>query len=51
MRYKILIVDLDDTLIDTKENMRTAFKRMLAAQGEAYADEKFERYYAIDTNF
>lgn len=51
MRYKILIVDLDDTLLDTKENMRTAFQHMLNAEGEAYSDDKFERYCTIDANF
>jgi len=51
MRYKILIVDLDDTLLDTRENTRTAFRRMLRAQGEQYSDDKFERYHVIDTTF
>ncbi len=51
MSYKILIFDLDDTLLDTRENTRTGFKRMLAAQNEPYSDEKFERFHNIDITF
>jgi phosphoglycolate phosphatase-like HAD superfamily hydrolase len=32
-KYKILIFDLDDTLIDNRENTRAAFAKMLAAEG------------------
>lgn len=51
MSYKILIIDLDDTLVDTRENTRAAFKQMLKAQGETYSGTKFERYYQIDIDF
>jgi len=51
MKYKILIFDLDDTLLDNRENIRASFKQMLKAQGEIYSDEKFERWHTIDVTF
>jgi len=51
MEYKIIIFDLDDTLIDNKENVRTALKRLLIAQGLAYSDSEFERWHKIDKKF
>ncbi len=51
MKYKILIFDLDDTLIDNKENVRTAFSRMLEANDLTYSDTEFERWYEIDKKF
>lgn len=51
MKYKILIFDLDDTLIDNKENVRSAFRTMLDAQGLGYTDSEFERWYGIDRKF
>jgi 2-haloacid dehalogenase len=50
-KYKILIFDLDDTLIDNRENVRAAFKRMLKANEGAYSDSEYERWYAIDKKF
>jgi 2-haloacid dehalogenase len=50
-KYKILIFDLDDTLIDNRENTRAAFAKMLADAGQTYSDEKFERWYKIDVEF
>ena len=48
---KILIFDLDDTLIDNLENVRYAFKKMLEMKGEEYSDNKFKRWYEIDKKF
>jgi HAD superfamily hydrolase (TIGR01549 family) len=50
-KYKILIFDLDDTLIDNRENIRAAFTKILAAAGETYSNKKFERWYKIDAAF
>jgi FMN phosphatase YigB (HAD superfamily) len=51
VKYKILIFDLDDTLIDNRENVRAAFKKMLTPQGLMYSDSAFERWYDIDKKF
>jgi len=50
-KYKILIFDLDDTLIDNLENTRNAFKKMTEHYGEIYDDKKFKRWYDIDKKF
>jgi len=50
-KYKILIFDLDDTLIDNLENIHYAFKKMIESQNEIYDDEKFKRWYEIDKKF
>jgi len=51
MRYKIIIFDLDDTLIDNKENVRAAFEKMIVSHGLSYSDSEFERWYDIDKKF
>jgi FMN phosphatase YigB (HAD superfamily) len=51
MKYKVLIFDLDDTLIDNKENVRAAFKRMVNSDGDTYADDEFARWYLVDKKF
>lgn len=50
-KYKVLVFDLDDTLIDNLENVRHAFKKMIEQQKEIYDDEKFKRWYDIDKKF
>ncbi len=50
-KYKILIFDLDDTLIDNFENVRYAFKMMINSKDEKYIEEDFERWYKIDKKF
>ncbi len=50
-KYKILIFDLDDTLIDNKESVRAAFKAMVAFCGEDYTENNFDRWYALDKKF
>lgn len=50
-KYKILIFDLDDTLIDNRENVKAAFKRMIESANQTYSDEKFEHWYQIDKRF
>ncbi len=51
MKYKILIFDLDDTLIDNRESVKTAFRRLLDHKGATYNEEAFERWYQIDKQF
>ena len=51
MKYKILIFDLDDTLIDNKESVRAAFKIMLEAQNLTYSEVDFTNWYKIDKKF
>lgn len=50
-KYKILIFDLDDTLIDNLENVRYAFKMMIQEKNEAYNEDDFKRWYEIDKQF
>ena len=50
-KYKILIFDLDDTLIDNKENVKHAFKEMLKLRNIEYSDSEFSRWYEIDKQF
>ena len=50
-KYKILIFDLDDTLIDNFENVKFAFRKMIEANNEEYSDERFLRWYEIDKKF
>lgn len=49
--YKILIFDLDDTLIDNLENVRHAYTKMIESIGENYSEDGFLRWYEIDRQF
>lgn len=50
-KYKIIIFDLDDTIIDNRESVRSAFKIMLEDEGLSYTDSEFQRWYEIDKQF
>lgn len=50
-KYKILIFDLDDTLIDNLENVKYAFKRMIELKNEKYSNDSFRVWYKIDKQF
>lgn len=50
-KYKVLIFDLDDTLIDNLENIRYAFKIMVKSKNEEYSENNFKRWYNIDKEF
>ena len=50
-KYKILIFDLDDTLIDNLENVRYAFNKMIETQNEDYNEDNFKRWYKLDKQF
>lgn len=49
--YKILIFDLDDTIIDNKSNVRYAFQKMIKAQNLEITEKDFEKWYEIDKQF
>ena len=50
-KYKILIFDLDDTLIDNLENVKYAFKRMIESKNEKCSNDSFRVWYKIDKQF
>ena len=50
-QYKVLIFDLDDTIIENKNNVKYAFKKMLEESNSEYSEENFERWYEIDKKF
>ena len=49
--YKILIFDLDDTLINNLENVKYALKKMIEQKNEKYSDNSFTVWYEIDKKF
>lgn len=51
MKYKYLIFDMDDTLIDNKENVKYAFKKMVDYLNKEYSDELFNDWYYFDIQF
>lgn len=51
MKYKILIFDLDDTLIDDKESVRAGYRKMIESAGLVYSDLEFKRWFNIDIQF
>ena len=50
-KYKILIFDLDDTLINNLENVRYAYTKMMEYVGDEYSEDEFKRWYEIDKKF
>lgn len=50
-KYSKLIFDLDDTLIDNKENVKYAFQNMMKELGKKYSQKEFERFYQLDNQF
>lgn len=50
-KYKIIIFDLDDTLINNTENIRHAYTKMIKSIGEPYTETGFQRWYSIDRKF
>jgi 2-haloacid dehalogenase len=49
--YTTIIFDLDDTLIDNKENIKEAIKEVLKFKKEEYTEEKFKEWYQLDVQF
>lgn len=50
-KYKIILFDLDDTLIDNLENVRYAYTKMVESVGEVYTEEGFKKWYDLDKHF
>lgn len=50
-KYKILIFDLDDTLINNTENIRFAYKKMIESKNIKYSNSNFNKWYNIDKQF
>ncbi len=50
-KYKILIFDLDDTLIDNLENVRYAYTKMVESIGKEYSEDGFKKWYEVDKKF
>ncbi len=50
-KYKILIFDLDDTLIDNLENVRYAYTKMIESFGKNYFEDGFKKWYEVDKKF
>ena len=50
-KYKIIIFDLDDTLINNTENIRHAYTKKIKSIGESYTETGFKRWYSIDRKF
>lgn len=50
-KYEKLIFDLDDTLMDNRENVKYAFRKLLKQRGEFYTDTKFEEFYKLENSF
>ncbi len=50
-KYKILIFDLDDTLIDNLENVRYAYTKMVESIGIEYSEDGFKKWYEVDKKF
>lgn len=50
-KYKVLLFDLDDTLIDNLENTRYAYTKMIESIGIKYSEDGLKKWYEIDKNF
>lgn len=50
-KYKALLFDLDDTLIDNKENVKYAFKKVIKEYNYDDRDEEFEKFYDLDRKY
>lgn len=50
-KYKKILFDLDNTLVDDDENRKYAIKEILIQRKEKVTDEKLERFIEIDNKF
>ena len=48
MSYKILLFDLDDTLLDFSANEADSLKKLFCEHGISYSDELFQIYSAVN---
>jgi FMN phosphatase YigB (HAD superfamily) len=51
LMYTTIIFDLDDTLINNKENIKEAIREVLKYKGEEFTEEKFKEWYELDVQF
>lgn len=49
--YKIILFDLDDTLVDDFENIKYGFKKMEEYLNNEYTEERFKKWYLFDKDF
>ncbi len=49
--YKMLLFDLDNTLVDDDENRKYAIKQILIERKENVNDEKIENFINLDNQF
>ena len=50
-KYKIIIFDLDDTLIDNTKCMRQAYKKTIESIGQNFSESEFQRFLEVDKKF
>lgn len=50
-KYKLILFDLDDTLIDNRENIKFAFKKIVETLEKPYTDDEFERWLSFDRQY
>ena len=48
MRYKTLLFDVDNTLLDFDANEAESFRSMLEEMGEPYSDEMYQYYHELN---
>lgn len=50
-KYKKLLFDLDNTLVDDNENRKNAIKKVLLERNEEISDKKLEEFIKLDDQF
>ncbi len=50
-KYQYIIFDLDNTLVDDKENIKYAFYALLKYLRKEVNEKEFERFYSIDCKY
>ena len=50
MRYRILLFDVDNTLLDFDANEEEAFKAVMKEMDQAWSEELFETYKELNTD-
>jgi len=51
MDYKVIVFDLDDTLIDNNENIKCAFREVLNSRNEKWNNDIFKKFAIHDKNY
>lgn len=49
--YKYILFDLDDTLIDNRQNIKYSFTKVCQKLGVKYSYKLFEKWFAFDKNY